>query len=377
MNSPADPRAIATLTDRAWVADCQRMYGVARENYEALLSAVPGHIFALSRLLTIAGYEGRLGDADVLHKMLVEAVAKADLAAVRWPHLALVAFQNVIRPLPQPLYAAVTRALDVHMAALATPKLATPKPARPAGQRLKLGYLSGLLRNHPVGHVTAALFAAHDRARFDVHVFTRPAPGAPDTYAETIRKGAEHFVPLSGTPRQMADTIAAHDLDMLIYIDGYTEVDLLQAVAARPAPIQVFWLGHPGNCDISAIDYVLADATVIPPGEEMLYAAKVIRLPGAYHCATPQRIGDAVTRAWAGLPGHGFIFCAFNNPEKIDHGVFTVWMNILKGVEGSVLWLSQGSSPSVADNLRRFAAAQGVDGARLIFAARVPEKTQL
>lgn len=354
--------------DKARLADFRRMYGVARDIYGEVLRLDPGHLFALSRLVTIDGQEGRMDVAESHHRRLVAALENADLAAAHWPYLATIAFQNEVRPLPQAQYQAVTRELDRRLAA---PPRAWPERA---GGRIKVGYLSSLFRDHPVGHVTAALFAAHDRQRFDVHVFYRPDDDPPNSYTETIRKGAEHFITLSGTAQTMADGIAAHRLDVLIYIDGYTELDMLETVALRPAPVQAFWLGHPGGCEIAAIDYLIADATVVPPGEEHLYGAKVVRLPGPYHCATPQRIGAPVTRAWAGLPERGFVFCAFNNPEKIDRAVFECWMGILKRTPGSVLWLSRAQSPEVEGNFRAAAAAAGVDGARLVFAARVPDK---
>lgn len=371
-NSPISAAALAALADKAWLADARRIYAVARENYEAVLRHDPHHVFALSRLLTIDGLEGRLDDAESHHARLVESLGRADLAEVHWPYLATIAFQNVVRPLPPSIYREVTRELDLRLAA--RPQAGHKKPV--AGRRLKVGYLSGLFRDHPVGHVTAALFAAHDRARFEVHVFFRPESVAPNPYTEAIRKGAEHFVVLPAKPADMAAVVAARELDVLVYIDGYTELDMLQAAALRPAPVQVFWLGHPGGCEISAIDYLIADATVIPPGEESLYRAKVVRLPGAYHCASPHRVAAPVSRAWAGLPEEGFVFCAFNNPEKIERKVFDIWMSILKRVAGSVLWLSRTASPAVEENFRAAAIAGGVDPARLVFAARVPEKAQ-
>ena len=52
--------------------------------------------------------------------------------------------------------------------------------------------------------------------------------------------------------------------------------------------------------------------------------------------------------------------------------MFTVWMNFLKAVPRSVLWLSQGHNEEVPANLREEARARGVAPDRLVFAARVP-----
>jgi predicted O-linked N-acetylglucosamine transferase (SPINDLY family) len=66
------------------------------------------------------------------------------------------------------------------------------------------------------------------------------------------------------------------------------------------------------------------------------------------------------------------VFCSFNIMAKIVPPTFDIWMRLLKGVEGSVLWLSS-ANPVAADNLRREAEIRGVDGARLVFAPFVAD----
>jgi protein O-GlcNAc transferase len=63
------------------------------------------------------------------------------------------------------------------------------------------------------------------------------------------------------------------------------------------------------------------------------------------------------------------VFCCFNNHTKLAAPVFDVWMRLLHAIDGSVLWLTQAPDLAVA-NLRREAAARGIDPDRLIFAPR-------
>lgn len=362
---------VKTLLQRAWAADSIHAYTEARRHYEAALELSPRHAFALSRLVTIDGLEGRLADAEACHHELVESLGQSRLDDINWTHLAWIAYQAVLRPMPHALYREIAAAIDRQ---LARPPQA-PSAAGRASGRLKIGYLSSMLRDHPIGHVTAALFAAHDRSQFEIHVFYLPE-GPESAFTRTIAEGAEHFITLPADGEGIIAAIAARDLDVLVYLDGYMALALLPVVAARPARKQVFWLGHAGNCELSAIDYVIADATVVPPGEESLYGARVLRLPDTYHCASPHPIGAPMTRAEAGLPEDGFVFCAFNNPEKIDSAIFDAWMRILGRVDGSVLWISRTLSAAVEDNLRAAAAKHGVDGGRLVFAGRLPDKAR-
>lgn len=366
-----DPDAVV---DEGWAADRKGLYGAARGKYESALRARPGLSFALSRLLMLDSLEGRLGEAEQHHRDLVASVETLDLEAKRWEILAVIAYQTVMRPLPRRLYLPLVDALGRKLSAAAGSARRTAIRDT-AGRRLKIGYLSAYLRDHPVGHVTAALFGAHDRARFEVHAFYH-REGGPNRYTDTIASTVEHFIPLPFASAEAASVIAGHDIDVLIYLDGYMTHTLLPVVAARPAAIQVFWLGHAGGCDLPAIDYLIADGTVVPPGEESLYRAKVVRLPDTYHCASPHAVGAPMTRAEAGLPAEGFVFCAFNNPEKIDQSIFESWMRILARVEGSVLWLSRSLTGIVADNLRTEALARGVAGERLVFADRLPDKAK-
>jgi predicted O-linked N-acetylglucosamine transferase (SPINDLY family) len=72
-----------------------------------------------------------------------------------------------------------------------------------------------------------------------------------------------------------------------------------------------------------------------------------------------------------GLPEEAFVFCCFNNCNKIQPAFFDLWMRLLGKVSGSVLWFSS-YIPSAQVNLQREAQARGVDPERLIFAPKLP-----
>ena len=76
------------------------------------------------------------------------------------------------------------------------------------------------------------------------------------------------------------------------------------------------------------------------------------------------------SRADEGLPESGFVFCAFSNSYKISPQIFDLWMEVLRGLDGSVLWLSSANDGAMG-NLRKEAQLRGVDPDRLIFARRV------
>ena len=371
---PAAPADISGTITEAFSADVKGVFWAARPKYEDALRAHPGLVLALSRLLFFDCVECRLDEAETHHRDLIAALEKADFDQEAWEVLAFIAYQSTIRPIPHSAYLALTDVLSRKLAALAGPPRRT-KPRSATGQRLKVGFLSANFTDHPLGQNTCAMFGAYDRKRFEIYAFG-PATVSPNRYTDTIVATVEHYIALPNNTAQATDIIAGCDLDILVYHDGYTSLPLLPVVAARPAPIQVFWLGHAGGCDIAAIDYMIADSTVAPPEEDSRYRAKVMRLPDTFAAARPNQSAPPMTRAQAGLPAEGFVFCAFNNPEKIDRSIFESWMRILARVDKSVLWLSRGQASVVADNLRTAALANGIAGERLVFADRLPDKAQ-
>src|SRR5262249_14254141 len=139
-----------------------------------------------------------------------------------------------------------------------------------------------------------------------------------------------------------------------------------------PAPIQVLYLGYPGTSGADFINYILADETVLPFGDQESYSEQIVQLPGCYHpCDETTAISDKVfTRAELGLPETAPVFCCFNRADKIAAAIFDIWMRLLAGIEGSVLWLSQMNGRAET-NLRREATARGVDPDRLGLAPQI------
>jgi protein O-GlcNAc transferase len=120
------------------------------------------------------------------------------------------------------------------------------------------------------------------------------------------------------------------------------------------------------------MDYIVADRIVIPEEHHAYYTEKVVYLPDTYQVNdSKRRIAERTpTRAGAGLPEQGFVFCCFNNNYKISPRMFDVWMRLLTRVEGSVLWLVEDNE-TASRNLRREAERRSVPPERIMFAPRV------
>jgi predicted O-linked N-acetylglucosamine transferase (SPINDLY family) len=145
-----------------------------------------------------------------------------------------------------------------------------------------------------------------------------------------------------------------------------------QILAHRPAPIQVSYIGYPGTLGADFYDYVLADRIVLPLDQQPVYTEKIVHLPDSYLVTdSTMAIADSTPkREELGLPPQAFVFCCFNNNYKINPPIFDIWMRLIRGVEGSVLWLLRDNADA-ENNLRREANARGIDPERLVFAGRM------
>ncbi|MEX0808559.1 MAG: tetratricopeptide repeat protein [Dongiaceae bacterium] len=245
-------------------------------------------------------------------------------------------------------------------------------------KRLRIGYLSGDIGDHPVSHLTRGLFAAHDRARVEVFVYSF-GPNDGSDYRSAIAASADRFLDLKAlNDVDAAQRIADDEIDILIDLNGQTGAARMGIPARRPAPVQAAWLGYPGTVGADWNDYLIADRIVAPADQTEFFVEKLCLLPHSY-MVTDDRQAIApgrMTRADAGLPDDAFVFASLNNSYKIDPAIFDCWTRIMHGVDRSVLWLPQ-FGPGIEERLRAEAASREIDPARLIFAPRLPKEWHL
>jgi predicted O-linked N-acetylglucosamine transferase (SPINDLY family) len=247
---------------------------------------------------------------------------------------------------------------------------------RYAHKRIKVAYLSADFHSHATAYLMAGLFERHDRERFET-VAVSFGPDSRSAMRARLRRAFEHFLDVRRkSDREIAALLRDLKVDIAVDLKGFTTDNRSGIFAHRPAPIQVNYLGYPGTMGAPDIDYILADRVVLPPEHHPFYAEKVVYLPDCYQVNDCDRqIAERTpTRAEAGLPEQGFVFCSFNNGYKINPAMFDVWMRLLSQVTGSVLWLLKGSEAMV-ENLRHEARERGVAPQRLVFAehAKLPE----
>ncbi len=259
---------------------------------------------------------------------------------------------------------------DAHYPTTASNTPRTPRVGR--HPRIRIGYLSSDLHNHATAHLFAGVLEQHDREKFEIFTYSH-GPEDGSAMRARVKEACEHFNDVAWDP----DDVVVHHLqddalDILIDLKGYTLGARTAILACRPCAIQVNWLGYPGTMGADFIDYLIADSFIIPPGKEAAYSERVLRLSPCWQSNDRSRpVIAPLTRAEYGLPEEGFVFCCFNQTVKITPEIFACWMDLLRRVPRSVLWLAE-DNPWATKNLRDAAQSHGIATERLVFSPRLP-----
>jgi predicted O-linked N-acetylglucosamine transferase (SPINDLY family) len=248
----------------------------------------------------------------------------------------------------------------------------------PKGHKIRIGYFSADFKNHPVANLTVELFELHNKNRFEVFAFSF---GVDDKSPVRLRlsQAFNQFIDVSGmSDLGIAKLSRDMQIDIAIDLGGYTADSRTGIFSHRAAPIQVSYIGYLGTMGASYVDYIIADKTLIPTESQSYYSEKVVYLPNSYQVNDRKRLisDKQFARKELGLPENSFVFCCFNNNYKILPATFDCWVRILKGVEGSVLFL-YAENGWAKSNLKLEAEARGINNKRLVFGGYMPNAAYL
>lgn len=243
----------------------------------------------------------------------------------------------------------------------------------PVNKKIKLAYFSSDFGSHAVSSLIVELLELHDKNSFEIIAFSFAKNDGSELYSRIINSFDEFLELENYADRDVATLARQKGIDIAIDLGGYTGSNRVTPFSYGVAPIQVNYLGYPGTSGTSFMDYIIADPVLISPDQEIYYSEKVVYLPHTYQPNDRKKFicNKFISKSDVGLPDGEFIYCCFNNSFKVQPAIFNIWMNILRSVENSVLWLLK-DDPIYEKNLCYEAALRGLNPNRLIFAERLP-----
>ncbi len=238
--------------------------------------------------------------------------------------------------------------------------------------RLRIGFVSAELFNHPVAHFLESTLINIDTTR--VAFFAYPTYRKDDELTERIRHHFAEWKSLIGMgDAAAAKMIHADGIHILFDLSGHTAHNRMPVFAYRPAPVQVSWLGFLGPSGVNEIDYLLGDPSVTPLEDAAKYSETIWQMPESYCCFTPPTEPLEVNELPA-LKTGSITFGSFNNLSKMNDAVVAVWSRILKALPDSCLFLKtrQLNDEAVRDETRARFVAQGIAGERIVIEGGSP-----
>lgn len=201
--------------------------------------------------------------------------------------------------------------------------------ARAPGERLRIAYLSGDLRQHAMRFFVRPLLRQHDRRRVAVTVYATHAPGQSDVHTAEFQSLADAWCDVHALDdAALAQRIAADGIDVLIDLAGHSAGGRMHALAAHPARRQYTMLGYMTTTGARGIDARIADGVAIPASAEAWFSEDILRLPYCQWCYAPDTITPPVNASPAAR--NGFVtYGAFHNVAKINARVLDLWVRLL------------------------------------------------
>jgi predicted O-linked N-acetylglucosamine transferase (SPINDLY family) len=237
---------------------------------------------------------------------------------------------------------------------------------RDPNRRLRVGYVSPDLRNHPVGFFVEPLILNHDPGRVELVCYDE-CVWPPDQLAARLQAKVPTWRISRGmTDAQLAEQIRADRIDVLVDLAGHTASNRLRLFVMRPAPVQVTYLGYPNTTGVPNIDYFLTDPVADPPDQPAFLTEKPYHLPHGF-CVFAPRAGNP--DVGPSPTARGFVtFGSMHNQAKLNPKVLDLWAEVLKAVPTArMLFVRHTLTEGGREALRKAYAARGVDPARLDF----------
>ena len=240
------------------------------------------------------------------------------------------------------------------------------------GRRLRVGYVSGDLREHSVAYFIHPVFEGHSREDFEIYCYANQTRS--DAMTAQLRNHVEHWRNVAAlSDKDLAAAIRQDQIDILVDLSGHTARNRLLVFARKPAPIQVTMIGYMQTTGLAAMDYRITDEAIDPTGvSDRWNTEKLVRLQTGAAAFRPPASCPPVNE----LPAlkNGYVtFGSFNNPAKITPEVIRVWARILHSVPTARLLLVAHAGNSVAADFDE----HGIGAHRLEIVPRLPLREYL
>ena len=243
-----------------------------------------------------------------------------------------------------------------------------------SGSKIRVGFLSSdILNGHSITYFLKTVLSNYDKDKFEIILIL--SNSKEDKFTQDFKRSVNDSINISKLNNiESVNKVRELKLDIIIDLMGYTSTQRIELFKNRMAKNQIIWMGYCNTTGLENMDFIISDPNLIKSDEEKLYSEKVIFLPKIWnsHC------GFDFERKQNPPPfikNKYFTFGSFNNFDKINEEVISVWSNILKKIENSKLVLKTSSKRLATKRLKELFEKKGVlDSIKFIEREREFEK---
>lgn len=365
-----DPELAEAHNNLGIVLKEQGLLEQATGHLRRALALRPGYAEACNNLGLALEIQGRVEEAIAAYR---QALA-FDPGLSRAHSNILFALNYLPRHDPRKIFEEHSRWAETHAGAL---RATTESAANGETGRLRIGYVSPDFRTHPVAYFIEAVLACHDAEQFEVTCYSDVT--APDAVTARLRGLSHRWRDIHGLTDEQASALVRQDgIDILVDLAGHTERNRLFLFARHPAPVQASWIGYFNTTGLPAMDYFISDGFSSPPGQEKLFAEKLIRLPHSRFCYRPPDYAPEVADPPSMANGR-ITFGSFNNLAKLNGEVISLWAEILSALPDSRLLLKSLAlgDPDTRERYLALFASHGIQPERISLSEHSPHAEML
>ncbi len=157
------------------------------------------------------------------------------------------------------------------------PQWSQPLVMPPVEGKIRIGYVSGCLREHTVGKLMVGWFRNHDRERFQIHSYH--VYDIDDELSQEVRNHSDAFHKIPDNLEAVCQQIRADRPHILVFLEIGMQPIMSLIAALRLAPVQCTTWAHPITSGLPTVDYFLSSDLMEPEDAQNHYSEKLIRLP--------------------------------------------------------------------------------------------------
>lgn len=329
----AGPQNPEILSDLGIVYAIQNRLTEAAKVFQQVLHIAPDHRGALTNLANVFNLTGLPRPATELYSRLLEL----DPTQIRARQNLLLCLNYVAGLQREEIFAAHREFGRFHRRATSRPPPTDPTPTR----RLRVGYLSGDFRMHPVGYFFISVLAGHQRDQVECICIATDARR--DALSEHFKRLADGWIDGHQlNDDALAALIQDHKIDVLVDLAGHTEGSRLGVFFRRPSPVQVSYLGYANTTGMDCFDARIVDEQTEPAGAEAFSSEALVRVAGGYFCYTAPEFSPAVSPPPSSTTGH-ITLGVFCHLAKVTDPTLALWREVLDAIPDARLLIGASS----------------------------------